>query len=246
MNVQIDNAIRRVRGYWFVDGFTEMAAGGLFILLASILLLRKNTSQVPFLSWFFSVAGEVTIAKIASLLVAILILWWLKDHFTYPRTGFVRGSRMTTAQVLIIIRNAVLFLLLPVFGLLAASLFIASTGGVLSSMPVWFPVGLGILWSVLFALAGEWMGLRRFRLMGILILLTGAAIGIWQFAMGLPVFPANVQPEILQPPVVESISRTLVSLSLLVLISGIILIISGILTFLRYRKENPLPYAEEA
>ncbi len=143
--MQIDNAIKRVRGYWFVDGFTEMAAGGLFILLAGILLLRENNSQVSFLSWLFSVAGEVTIAKLVSLLVIILILWWLKDHYTYPRTGFVRGRRMTTAQILIVIRNTILFLLLPILGLLVASLFIASTGGVLSSMPVWFPTALGIL-----------------------------------------------------------------------------------------------------
>jgi hypothetical protein len=112
-------------------------------------------------------------------------------------------------------------------------------------MPVWFPFGLGILWSVLFALAGEWMGLRRFRLMGVLILLAGAAIGIWQVAMGLPVFPVNVQAGILQPPVVETINRSLQSLSLLVLITGLILVISGALTFVRYRKENPLPYTEE-
>jgi hypothetical protein len=110
-------------------------------------------------------------------------------------------------------------------------------------MPVWFPVGLGILWSVLVVLAGEWMGLSRFRLMGVLILLAGATIGIGQFAMGLPVFPANVQPGI--SPVVESIKQTLTSLSLLVLASGVVLIISGILTFLRYRKENPSPYRED-
>ena len=246
MSLQIDNAIKRVRGYWFVDGFIEMAAGGLFILLAIVLLLRDHTSQASFSSWFFSVAGEIAIAKFAGLLATILILWWLKDHYTYPRTGFVRRSRVTTAQVLIIIKNAVFFLLLPIFGLLTASLLMDSTGDVLSSMTVWFPVGLGILWSVLLTLAGEWMGLRRFRLMGVLILLTGAAIGIWQFAMGLPVFPASLQPSILQPPVIETINRTLESLSLLVLISGLILIISGILTFRRYRKENPLPYTEDA
>lgn len=243
MNVQIDNMIKRARGYWFVDGFTEMAAGGLFIVLASILLLRENASQASFSSWFLSIASVVTVAKFVGLLVTIAILWWLKDHFTYPRTGFVRGSRITTAQILAIIKNIFLFLLLPLFGLLAVSLFMTSTSRVLSSMPVWFPVGLGILWSVLVVLAGEWMGLSRFRLMGVLILLAGATIGIGQFAMGLPVFPANVQPGI--SPVVESIKQTLTSLSLLVLVSGVVLIISGILTFLRYRKENPSPYRED-
>jgi hypothetical protein len=246
MNVQIDSALKRARGYWFVDGFTEMAAGGLFILLAGILLFSGNTPQSSFPAWFLSVAGEISIAKLIGILAAILILWWLKDHFTYPRTGFVRGKRVTATQVLVIIRNVILFLFLPIFGLLAASLLIASAGSVLSSMPAWFPVGLGLIWAVVYVLAGEWMGLRRFRLLAVMMLLTGIAIGIWQFAMGLPAFPASAQTGILQPLVLESINRTLTGLGFLILISGVILMISGLVTFLRYRKENPTPYTEES
>ena len=245
MNTQIDTVMKRARGYWFVDGFTEMATGGLFILLAGLLLFSGSASQASFPSWFLSVAGEISVAKFFGILTTILTLWWLKDHFTYPRTGFVRGKRVTTGQVLITSRNVILFLLLPLFGLLAASLLVASASRVLSSMPAWFPIGLGILWAVLFVLAGEWMGLRRFHLMGVLILFAGLAVGFWQFAMGLPVFPANIQPEILQPPVLESINRTLASLGFLVLVSGVILMLSGIVTFLHYQKENPIPYTEE-
>jgi hypothetical protein len=245
MNAQIDTAMKRARGYWFVDGFTEMAAGGWFILLAGLLLISRNSPQASYPAWFLSVSGEIAIAKFVGILAAILILWWLKDHFTYPRTGFVRGNRVTAAQVLIIIRNTFLFILLPIFGLLAASLLIATVRGVLSSMPAWFSVGLGLLWAVLCVLAGEWMGLRRFRLLGAMILLAGIKIGIWQYAMGLPTFPANMQPGIFQPPVLEIINRTLVSLGLLTLITGIVLLFSGFVTFLRYRKENPTPYTED-
>jgi hypothetical protein len=245
MNIQIDTVIKRARGYWFVDGFTEMAAGGLFVLLAGILLLSGNVPQASSPSWFLSIAGEISIAKFFGILVASLVLWWLKDHFTYPRTGFVRGNRVTAAQALIMIRNAILFLLLPIFGLLAASLLIASASSVLSSMPAWFPVGLGLIWAVLCVLAGEWMGLRRFQLMGAMILLAGIKVGFWQFAMGLPALPANMQSGIFQPPVLEIINRTLTSLGFLTLVSGVILIFSGIVTFLRYRKENPTRYTED-
>ena len=102
------------------------------------------------------------------------------------------------------------------------------------------------MWAVLCVLAGEWMGLRRFRLLGAMFLLAGMAVGFWQFAMGLPVFPANVQPGIFQPHVLEIIKRTLTSLSFLTLASGIILMLSGLVTFMRYRKENPTPYKEDA
>ena len=245
MDVQIDAAIKRARGYWFVDGFTEMAAGGWFVLLAGILLVSGNAPQATFPTWFLSFAGEIAIAKVVGILAVILILWWLKGNFTYPRTGLVRGNRVTAAQVLIMIRNAILFLLLPILGLLAASLLIVSAGSVLSSMPAWFPVGVGFIWAVMCVLAGEWMGLHRFRLLGAMILLTGMAVGIWQFAMGLPAFPANVGTGTLQPLVLESINRTLTSLALLVLVSGVILMLSGLIIFLRYRKENPTPYTED-
>ena len=244
MNAQIDTVMKRTRGYWFVDGFIEMAAGGLFVLLAGLLLLSGNIPPASFPSWFLSVAGEISIAKFTGILVAILLLWWLKDHFTYPRTGFVRGKRVTAAQIYTMVRNVILFLLLPILGLLAATLLLASAGSVLASMPVWFPVGLAFLWAILCVLAGEWMGLRRFRLLGIMIALTGMAIGVWQLASGLPTFPANVQPGSLQPLTLESINRTLTGLGFLTLVSGVFLMLSGVVTFLHYRKENPFPYTE--
>jgi len=246
MNVQIDTALKRARGYWFIDGFTEMAAGGLFVILAGILLFSGYVPQASFLPWFLSVTGEIVIAKLFGILVAILILWWLKDHFTYPRTGFVRGKRVTVMQILVILRNVILFLFLPILVLLAASLLIASARNFLASMPVWFPVGLGLIWGGVYLLAGGWMGLRRFRWLAVIMVLTGIAIGIWQFAIGLPTFPSNIQSGIFQPIVFETIRRTLISLCFLILISGVILMISGLVTFLRYRKENPTPYAEES
>ncbi len=246
MNMQIDTALKRARAYWFIDGFTEMAAGGLFIILAGILFLSGSGPQASFPTWLMSVASEVAIAKLIGILAAILILFWLKDHFTYPRTGFVRGKRVTGAQALAIIRNVILFLFLPVLALLAASLLIASARNVLASMPAWFPVGVGLVWGGMHWLAGEWMGLRRFRWLAALIVLTGLSIGIWQLTMGLPTFPADLQSGVFQPVVLETLNRTLISLGFLILISGILLILSGLATFLRYRKENPSPYAEES
>jgi hypothetical protein len=243
MGTQIDTAVKRARAYWFVDGFTEIATGGLFVLLASALFISRNTSQMPFLSWFLSVTGEIIIVKIVSILAVILGLWWLKDHFTYPRTGFVR-NRITATQIFVVVRSVVLFLLLPIIILLTASVFFTSMGSVLASMPVWFPVGLGLIWAVFVVLAGEWMGLIRFRLLGGMTLLTGMGVGIWQAAMGLPNVPATLQPTILQPPLLESIDRTLISLDFILVIFGLIVLFSGVATFLRYRKENPQPYTE--
>jgi len=244
MNIQIDSTVKRARRYWFVDGFIEIAAGILFIILAVFLLTSMNTSQTSFPSWFLSVTGEVIILKLVSFVVVILILWQLKDNFTYPRTGLVRG-KITTPQIFALFKSLLLFLLLPAAGLLIVSLLASSTGSVLSSMPVWFPIGLGILWGILLVLAGEWMGLNRFRWIAFLILFTGIGIGAWQWTMGFPNIPAVIQPGLSQPPVLESINRSIASLGFVLTGSGIIFAVSGVLTFLQYRKENPHPYADE-
>jgi len=245
MNVQINTTIKRARGYWFVDGFIEIATGILFIVLAGFLLFSMSISRTSFTSWFLSVTGEIVILKMVSFVIVVLVLWWLKDNFTYPRTGLVRG-KITGAQIFVLIKNLILFLLLPIIGLLIASLLVTSTGSVLSSMPVWFPIGLGILWSVLLVFAGEWMGLQRFRWMSAVILLTGIGVGIWQWTIGLPNIPETVQPDLLQPSVLESINRSFTGLGFILIGSGILFILSGTLTFMHYRKENPEPYTEEA
>lgn len=245
-HVQIDSVLKRARGYWFVDGFTEIAAGLFFILLAGILLLQGNVFQASNPSHVLSVVGIISLVKLFGFLVIVLALWWLKDHFTYPRTGFVRGNRLTAAHALTLLRNAILFLLLPIFGLLIVSVLLATVGGVLSSMPIWFPVGVGSIWAVLCILAGEWTGVTRFRVLGILFLLAGLAVGIWQWTAGLSALPADVRPALDQPAVQEVVNRGLNGLGLLVLISGLPLVISGLVTFLRYRKANPTPYVEES
>lgn len=243
MSEQIESAIKRVRGYWFVDGFTELVAGAVFIVLAALLLLGGSASPAAFSSWFLRMAGEIFIAKFAALLVAVLILWWLKEHFTYPRTGFVRGTPVAGPQAFRAIGNTLLLLLLPILALLATALLLTSPKSMVATMPVWFPVGVGAIWAALLVLSGEWMGIRRFRVMGGLALLVGAAIGCWQLVVGLP---ADSRLGLSQPSVLELINRTLASLGFLVLIFGVILVLSGLVAFLRYRKENPFPFAEDA
>lgn len=246
MNIQIDSAVKRGRAYWFVDGFVEMVIGGFFVVLAGLILFGKSASPETFSAWFLSLAAEVSVVKLVGILVAVAVLWWLKDHFTYPRTGFVRGRKVTVALILVILRNIVIFLLLPIVALLAASLLMTSAGSVVSSMPVWFPIALGFLWAILLWLAADWTGLRHFRWISSGVLLAGVLTGIWEYALGLSSLPPKVQPTLSQPAVVESINRTLTGLSVLVLITGVILSLSGLLIFLRYRKENPAPYAEDA
>ncbi|MGD0807761.1 MAG: hypothetical protein ABSA10_09910 [Anaerolineales bacterium] len=254
MDSQIESVMKRGRGYWFVDGFTEILAGILFILLGGITLLSGIVPPSSFLSQFVSLAESAAIVKFLGLILAVLGLWWLKDRFTYPRTGFVREKGVPRAQLLIFLRNAVLIAILPVLGLIIPLFVVPAVRGAIFSMPVWFPPVLGIFWGALCILLGEWTALRRFRLLGVVIMLAGISIGIWQLTLGLPNVPADALranilsplPDVLWAPVKESLNRVLAGVGLLTLLSGIAFAVSGLATFLRYRKENPVPYREES
>jgi hypothetical protein len=235
MNNQIDTAMKVGRGYWFVDGFIEIFAGGLLSLLGGILLLRGNTPQNSIQTQLMSVAGEIALVKVVGIFMVILGLWWLKDRFTYPRTGFIRGKRISLAQILVFLRNGFLILALPVLALIAVLVLLPSLQGALLSMPIWCPIFLGVIWAGLCVLLGVWAGLRRFWLVGAIIAVAGIKSGGWQFIIGT----YNL-------PVETVIYRTFASVGLLTLISGVVFILSGVAIFLRYRKENPVVYQEEA
>jgi hypothetical protein len=254
MERQIDSAMKRGRAYWFVDGFVELGAGIFLLVLGGAVILRGYAGQGGFLTGLASTAVDIGILKMIALLAVVLVVWWVKDRFTYPRTGFVRGQRIPPAVFLILIRNLALAGILPLLGLIAGFLFLPPVRSVLIYLPAGLPAGIGILWGVLIVFAGEWMGLRRFRFLGLLILGVGIAIGVWQIQSGIPEISAqtlhanflNPLPETLGDPLDEILTRTFTGVGLLTLVAGIELFLSGLVTFLKYRKENPVPYREEA
>jgi hypothetical protein len=254
MEKQIESAVRRGRAYWFADGFTEMLGGIFLVLVGSIGFLRGIAGQTAVLPQLASTVVDIGIFKTVAFVAAILIIWWLKDRFTYPRTGIVRGKRVMPGVVLNFFRNVILTLILPILGLLAAFIFIPSFRVILASAPAWLPAAVGILWGILFYVSGEWMGLRRFRIIGWLTLLAGLAVGVWQILEGIPGLAAEAlqadwlqpMPEALRAPLDELLGRVFVGMSVLCLATGCFLIVAGLVTFLRYRRENPVPYREES
>jgi hypothetical protein len=85
-------------------------------------------------------------------------------------------------------------------------------------------------------------------------MLVGIAVCIWQITIGVPELPAEALqsspwgplPESLVPSIVAAVYRMVNAICVLALIVGVGLTISGLVTFLLYRKENPVPYEEEA
>jgi hypothetical protein len=254
MEQDIDSAVKRGRAYWFADGFSELVLGIFCIVLGGAILLRGWAGQGGFLAGFGSAALDFSVLKAVCLLAAFLAIWWLKDRFTYPRTGYVRGRKIPPAVILTLIRNILLVVLLPLLGAAAVLIFVPPARAVLAYLPAVSPAGIGLLWGIPCYAAGEWMGLRRFRLMGLLMILAGAAIGAWQTAVGFPVLSAEALewnfleplPEALRGSLDDLFVRTLTGVGILTAFTGAGFIVTGAAAFLRYRKENPEPYREES
>jgi hypothetical protein len=254
MEKQIETAVKRGRSYWFSDGFTEMAAGIFFLLLGGVILFRGIAGKNAALSQFASTAVDIGVVKLVALLVAVLVIWWLKDRFTYPRTGFAQGTSVILGAILAFIRNAVLIAVLPLAGLIAALIFVPSVRIIFATMPAWFPMGIGIFLGILCYASGEWMGLRRFRIVGMLMLLTGLVVGAWQITIGFPNLTAEAlqadwlgpMPQSLRAPLDDILGRFFAGVGGWTLAAGIFFLVSGFATLLRYRKENPDPYRGEA
>jgi len=237
--MDIDAAVKRGRGYLFVDGFAEMAAGVVFALLGGVLLLGGLMPAEPLLSRILATGTGVLIVKAAGFVAAALAIWWFKDRFTYPRTGYVRQKRISVSQLFVLARNAFLVLALPLLVLGAAMAFVPAMRGALFSIPIWAPALLGGVWGIPCYWLGEWTGLRRFRLFGIGILFAGVAVGAVQLLVGVPNALASGFPA-------QALSRTLVAMGSLTVLCGAAFALSGLVTFLHYRRENPMPSGRES
>jgi hypothetical protein len=254
MEQEILSAMKRGRQYWFVDGFTEMLAGALLGLVGGVACQRGLAPQAPFPTQFLFLSVDVTVAKVVGLSVAALLLWWLKNHFTYPRTGFVRGRQVAATETLAFIGKIIGVGILVLLAAAAAIWFVPTVRLSLFPMPAWLPMALALLWAGLIVVAAEWLGLARFRFVAAWVLLSGIAIGAWQILAGVPPVPPDAfqasawaawTPS-LSAALIASLNRTLASVGVLVLLTGVALLASGAVTFFRYRRANPLPYKEEA
>jgi len=238
MEREIDSAVKRGRAYWFVDGFAEMGAGVFLALLGAVTLIRGIAVPAGMLPWLAATALDIGTLKAVMLLAFIFGVWWLRDRFTYPRTGYVRGGGVPRGVILVVVRNIFLIAALPLLLLIGVLLLVPAARIILPALAAWLPLGIGILFGAFCYLAGEWMGLRRFRLLGFFILLAGIAVAGGQSALDYPALSQDSPPA-------QIISRMFSGVGWMVSVSGIGFLVSGLTTFLRYRKENPKPSREE-
>jgi hypothetical protein len=138
MNDPIDQAARRARRYWYVDGLNEIAFGGLCALLG-IYFQIQGALQIPSLLRQMLEAGFVLLI-IAGVLMLNKLVNLLKERITYPRSGYVSYRRPNTIRRI------------------ATGLLAAAIASVLSALLMLAPVGLDWMAGLTgLALAAVWL-----------------------------------------------------------------------------------------
>ena len=179
---------KRAVQYWFVDGLAELGGAVICLILAVYFWLMQvvGSSGGSFaLLFLFVFIAAFGIRK---------VLFWYREHSTYPRTGFVEpkkgmGDRRSLG---IAIGFAVLLLAFMLYTILRG----------IQTM-TWIPVIAGVIYAFIFALAGYRTKLARFYflagfgfLLGVFLALSGLGdlsgaailslfIGLVLFAFGI-------------------------------------------------------------
>jgi len=152
---------RRLRGYWFVDGFQEIAGGTALAIAGALAVAGSITGNDS-----LSAAGVYALALAA--LPAAVAIRVAKRQVTYVRTGWVRESKTAS-----LVRLAVAI----VWTIIATPLLVAylrggalNTGWALAAMGIAIGVGAG---------SQAWLtGTRRFYVQAIVFPLAGLATAL--------------------------------------------------------------------
>jgi len=152
---------RRVRGYWFVDGLQEIAAGAAFAI-AGALSVAATVTGIDALS----TAGVY--ALVLSAVCAAVAIRVVKRQVTYVRTGWVREPKTVT-----LVKLAVAV----AWTIIATPLLVAYLrGGALNT--TWALAAIGIAVGVGAASQAWLTGIRRFYAQAAIFPIAGVTVAL--------------------------------------------------------------------
>jgi hypothetical protein len=175
MKDSLTQAQQRARAYWFADGLNEIISGIFATLYGGLILLatraKSGAAQKDMLD------TTVNIFLLVGVFLTPILLRWMKERSTYPRSGYIAYPELKTAERLrrVIPVMIIAFLLVA---LLAASLLASAHVRlwVFTSM-AWLPTAMCVLFGVFFIRSAQATGLSRHFLLGCLSLVTAAWLG---------------------------------------------------------------------
>lgn len=245
MKNNIELAVQRAQGYWFIDGLSEILLGIILTLLGAAFFFRaqvQNAGQV------FSVLNAKDTILILGLSLGMAVIVWLKQNITYHRTGYVEprlesfGARLQKYwKVIALIVGApiVLILLMLVFSWARAGLFYGIT---------WIPAAIGFVFGIFMLAQANQTGLKRFRILCYLDFTLGVTLAILAGLHNLNhALPAQLFASPLTGPIPAELAQAMQAnmdyvywlIAILCAGLGLSRLVSGIFTFTHYLIQNP-------
>jgi len=163
MDKDINQAMQRTKRYWHVDGINEMGLGLLFLLMGVYFFLEFILTPASSLYQIMNVAFVILVVVIG--LSSGRLINTVKEHLTYPRTGYVayRQARGIKRWIRVLL-------------LFSASALVAA---LIVNLPIshnWLPLVLGITVAGAMLYIGNRVGLSRFYILAAISMLAGAGI----------------------------------------------------------------------
>ncbi len=173
-NDPIRETIQRTNRYWYVDGLAEMGTGTL-LLLYGLFVLAASRVPEGWLAVLLNGIGQPLFFIGGTILMGIIVRR-LKEHVTYPRTGYVayrkRPRRAARALVTGLVFGAV-------FSILSIAL-------ISSLRENWIPAFVGLALGAAQAWMAYSLGVRRFYLLAACTILIGLGIAFWALPANIP------------------------------------------------------------
>jgi hypothetical protein len=173
----LDKIQQRALQYWHIDGLTEIAFGGILLVLGGFFFAQALLPQDSLLSQLLNMG--LVLLLVASGLIGGRFVSLAKGRLTYPRTGYVTYPKAGGRRRWI---GAVLAMLI---GSLTAGLIAAAPASL-----AWMPAISGLTLGAVLLVLGYRFGLLRFYLLSLLVLVfgVGLALGGIGDSLGIAVF----------------------------------------------------------
>lgn len=164
MKDEFDKTRRRTIRYWFNDGLSEIAFGGLCLLLALYFLAQGVLPEETLL--YHLINASFVLVIIGGTLLTRRWIQVMKACLTYPRTGYVAYPQKHSHRWVSILQAmgmAALF----------AYLFTRQPGSL-----VWLPAVTGLILAFAMLLFGIRTNLLRLYIVGIIYFLLGGVLSL--------------------------------------------------------------------
>jgi hypothetical protein len=166
MNDKLNQSEQRAIQYWFVDGLAELSGGVICLLLAGLFILLSLVPWTPLTNLIFFLAA------FGSAYAVRLVMLRIKEHSTYPRTGYVapKSTREDRSGQAVAIIFTILLLVLMIYLIMNGAQSVQ-----------WMPAIGGLILSFIFGWAGHQTGLWRLYFLATFCLLAGFGLSIAGF-----------------------------------------------------------------